>query len=834
MQATSEDDSYRRQRDDDRNGPPSSYHARGEMQIATRSNSGRRSSERPGESRERSRSDESRSRVSEHDDRRRYSTSATQRRRSTTEDDEDQWENSSQGPKAFIKDRLGSIFGKTKQSSGSERPERSSSYRSVPLSPRLTGSESGSEARRRRFSLLDDRLHRGLGRLDALREEEPDGSIADIEPGEVRQLMAPSPSFQGWVNSVPLSEHAVATFNAAPQVGRTRAQSDVPHSSRRTISQQRVPQSIAPGESAFSIVEPAHEAPSYGMLDRQKGLYGSTVKTLVEERHESKEKEEIAAAIEESIKDLAITAYEGSKVVKKIDSRSEAQGWDEDEISVAVEESIRDTGTSQRSNHGSSRDNNKYLTSQSLGQDLVSRRREETDEADRRRRDAEDANRMKREAENAARMKREADNAVRRVREATDAARRQKDAEDADRRRRDAEEATRRKRESDEADRRHEARLREVKHAAQLEKHEIDERKREAEHATRMRELELADKARELASAARARDAESARKVREERTASQRHIADETNRLANDRFQFEGERQKLEKKRAGDTHQTREHPPGQRSSNADPPPYSPYDGMASVERSTNPRQPQSTANHTPQAIYTPSPATPHPVTVHSQVTVSQATPPASYQPNSQSRSPHSTSQTTAPSTSPGEIYRPPRRIGNIMPDSITRIQQHYRFRRSLIDRNVHESRRTAEQGRTALACLNRNEVADIDSEPRRTQELNVSGLEAFEADIELLDRLGGDQMAPPVPWAIPSLEAQSHGNYNQAHLREHIERLLAQQNENSTAASGYVNAAGLGFAEYNGLGMNNTFGGYIPHGGGGAQFFEWYEEYRYQ
>lgn len=49
-------------------------------------------------------------------------------------------------------------------------------------------------------------------------------------------------------------------------------------------------------------------------------------------------------------------------------------------------------------------------------------------------------------------------------------------------------------------------------------------------------------------------------------------------------------------------------------------------------------------------------------------------------------------------------------------------------------------------------------------------------------------------MAPPVPWAIPSLEAASHGNYNQAHLRQHIEDLLAQQNANIAASSsvGYV------------------------------------------
>lgn len=138
------------------------------------------------------------------------------------------------------------------------------------------------------------------------------------------------------------------------------------------------------------------------------------------------------------------------------------------------------------------------------------------------------------------------------------------------------------------------------------------------------------------------------------------------------------------------------------------------------------------------------------------------------------------SQITQNGRPSGEVYRPPRRIDNIMQDSITRIQQYYRFRRSLIERNVQEGRRAAEQGRAAIACLNRNELADIDCEPWRSQELNVVGLEAFEADIKLLDQLGGDQMVPPVPWAIPSLETQSRGNFNQAHLREHIESLLAQ------------------------------------------------------
>ena len=50
---------------------------------------------------------------------------------------------------------------------------------------------------------------------------------------------------------------------------------------------------------------------------------------------------------------------------------------------------------------------------------------------------------------------------------------------------------------------------------------------------------------------------------------------------------------------------------------------------------------------------------------------------------------------------------------------------------------MQEGRRTSEQGQAALACLTRNEVADIDYQPRHRQELNVISLEAFEADIEL-------------------------------------------------------------------------------------------------
>jgi hypothetical protein len=102
----------------------------------------------------------------------------------------------------------------------------------------------------------------------------------------------------------------------------------------------------------------------------------------------------------------------------------------------------------------------------------------------------------------------------------------------------------------------------------------------------------------------------------------------------------------------------------------------------------------------------------------------------------------------------------------------------------LIEKNVQEGRRTAEQGRTAIACLNRNEIADI--EPQRSQELNVVGLEAFEADIELLCRRS-DGTASSV--GDSESRAQSRGNFNQAHLREHIESLLAQQDDNVTVSS---------------------------------------------
>ena len=151
-----------------------------------------------------------------------------------------------------------------------------------------------------------------------------------------------------------------------------------------------------------------------------------------------------------------------------------------------------------------------------------------------------------------------------------------------------------------------------------------------------------------------------------------------------------------------------------------PPPYNAWSnedmvGALPAGCSTYPLPPQS-------AVTAVLPVGPTPqVNAQSRLTITQSAP-TSQRIYNDSHPQQQPSQITPNGRSSGEVYRPPRRIGNIMPDSITRIQQHYRFRRSLIERNVQEGRRTAEQGRAAVACLNRNEVADIDSEPRRSQE----------------------------------------------------------------------------------------------------------------
>jgi len=75
-------------------------------------------------------------------------------------------------------------------------------------------------------------------------------------------------------------------------------------------------------------------------------------------------------------------------------------------------------------------------------------------------------------------------------------------------------------------------------------------------------------------------------------------------------------------------------------------------------------------------------------------------------------------------------------------------------------------------------------------------------------------------MEPPVPWAIPSLEAASRGNYNQAHLRQHIEDLLAQQNANIAASSS------MGYAGHSSVRLSSSSTHSIARAGqfGGAAF----------
>jgi hypothetical protein len=825
--------------------------------------------------------DAPRSHVSEDDGRRRYSSTAKQRAGSAITVDQDNWETSTQVTKTSIRDRVGSFLGKRSEKISSAKQERSPRPSSTPSAPRLPNWESNDEQRRRRFSRADDRLNRRVPRLGALKEEQQDGSIVDLEPGEVRRLMPPS-STEQWVNRLPLTEQAVSTFNARPQLGRMRAQSEMPVSSCRMISQERVPHSVAPGESAFSTIEPYDRAsprpernraqsaaptyhttsfsshsntPSYKTIDPQMIIHGAGVKSSEEEEDDNlsvaiqnslrevglrqptgdsttakcdspsavqarKEEDELTVAIQESMRDVAVTARGNRKAVEKRNSHSDVQGWDEDELDTAIRQSTRDMGMSQRSDNNTFGENNSFLASQ------------------------------KREQELAARRKRETEDAVRRLEAANDAARRERDAEDASRRQRDAEDAARRKREADDAARQHDGRMRQLDYESELRKQEITVQTQQAEHAAKLRDIELDARSHQLAITAQAREAESARKLRAEEMKLQNRIAEDERRLAEKRSQHEYEKRKTENERALQRHKedlaSRKYEDESAvrthgfTSVADtmPPPYSPWsdEGTTSApaaELVTYSQPSQSTnavmqpINPMPQVIFMPPATVPQAVSVQSQVTFTQpmSSPlPVPNEPITQLMLGH----TTRNSGSSREIYRPPRRMGNIMPDSITRMQQHYKFRRSLIERNVQEGRRTSEQGRAAIACLNRNEVADIDSEPRRRQELNVIGLEAFEADIELLDRLGGDQMAPPVPWAIPSLEAESRGNYNHADLREHIEMLLAQQNTNMTASS-HMGAVDLGRPNTHRGGSSPC--GFLP--GGSAYHYEWYEEYRF-
>jgi hypothetical protein len=801
--------------------------------------------------------------------------------------DQDDWSMSTQVKKASIKDRVGDFLGKNKEMATSANGESSQSRKSASSSPGPLNWRSDYERRRRRFSGVDDSLNCGMPRLYPLREEDLDGSIVDLKPDMVRRLLPPSSSTEHWVNRLPLTEQAVATLNSRPPLGRMRAQSEIPSSNRSVISQERDPQSIAPGESAFSTVEPydrtstrpepnraksaaptyrtiplpsQSRAPSYRTVDPQN-MHSAEVNALEEDddlsvaiqkslrevsprqrlddgtnmKHDDQslmqlrmEEDELAAAVRESMKDMAIVTGGKGKGNGKRNTQSDAQNWDEDEIATAIRKSVRDTKISLRSDDTAFEEPSSYLASQ------------------------------RRERELAACQEREADDTVRRLRELNDVARLEREAHDADRRRREAEDAARRQRDADEAARQHYGRMRELEYETERRRQEIALSEQQAEQSARMRDLELDARARQLAGIAEARDAESARKRLQEEMAAQKHISEEKKRLADERSQLDCDRQKavnemaekqrkeeltswcLAEERAARTHSHgRVERPHASTSVADgmPPPYSSGRGKGMTNdvndrgNSCQPAEPTSIViqpvSAMPQAIYIPPATIPQPITVRSHPAVTQPTYLPHPAPNGVNIQQPLDLTTRNPSLS-GEIYRPPRRVGNIMPDSITRIQQHYRFRRSLIERNVQEGRRTSEQGRAAIACLTHNEVADVDSEPRRRQDLNVIGLEAFEADIELLDRLGGDQMAPPVPWAIPSLEAENQGNYNHADLRQHIESLLAQQDANITNSS-RMGSIGLGSAvTYHDRPSPSTFSPASEF-----QYYEWQEEYRF-
>lgn len=850
-------DAYRREVDTDSLAPPSSYHNGVEPQVATRSSYGRSPSELQVVARARSQYTSSRPHMSGNDGRRLYSSAAKQRKHLAIGDNEDIWETSTQATNTSKKDRVGSVLGKNKNLTRLEKPESLPRHRLTPSS-RLPSWRSDYGQRGKSYSQVDNHLNRGMARLEALKEEELDGSIIDLEPGRGRRLMPPSQSTQQWVDCLPLTEQAVATFNARPGLGQRRAQSDIPVYNRRMMSQERFPQSIAPGDSAFSTIEPYEEpqtrpelsrapnaaptshtakssihseAPSYRTVDPQERIHGAQVKSSKEledsnlslaiqnslrdvgsrqstrdgsiakgESHSltqlHKQPDNSDAAMQESMRSMVVTSRGKSKGVEKGNSRPDVGGWDEDEIAAAIAQSTHDLRMNQQNDDAAFGKSNDYLATQNREHELAGRRLKE------------------------------ASNAARRLQELNDAASRQRDAEDSDRRQRDAEDDARRKQEADHAVRQHEARRRELDYEIQAHKQEIADQARQAEHAARMRELELVDRERQLVSDARKRDAEIALEQRQQ----EKRLAEKERCVADTLSQLENQKRESEKELAENQQQIRlqalsGHRNSTSAADSRPPPYNAWSnedmaGALPAGYSTYPLPPQS-----PATAVLPVGPTPQ-VNVQSHLSITQSAP-TSQRIHNNSHPQQQPSQIALSGRPSGEIYRPPRRIGNIMPDSITRIQQHYRFRRSLIERNVQEGRRTAEQGRAAIACLNRNEVADIDSEPRRSQELNVVGLEAFEADIELLDRLGGDQMAPPVPWAIPSLETQSRGNFNQAHLREHIESLLAQQDGNVTASS-RTGPLGLGLPSAPSGGY--PYDDFMPVRG--AQYFEWYEEYR--
>jgi hypothetical protein len=886
-QAAPEDDTYRHERDSSSFAPPPSYHTRAGFQVSASSNYGRPPSAWQNEARARSQYNSYRSHVSEGGGRPPSDSTIKQRHGSAMFADQDKWDTSTQVTKTSIKDRVGNFLGKNKEMATSAKQGSSQSRKPTSSSPGSPSWGSDYQCRRRRFSGVDDRLNRGMPHLYPLREEDLAGSVIDLEPGEVRRLMLPSASTEEWVNLVPLTEQAVATLNSRPQLGRMRAQSEIPLSNRRMISQERAPQSIAPGESAFSTVEPYDrtstrpepnraksaaprlcttpspphsQAPSYRTVDPQN-IHGAKGKTPEEDddlsvaiqnslrevgpsqplsdstivNHDGPsamqlrmEEDELAAAIQESIKDIAIATRGDSKAIEKRISQSDAQKWDKDGIATAGRQSTRDTKISQRSDDRAFGETSSYLAGQ------------------------------RREQELAAYREQEAGDTVRRLRELNDVSRQEREAQDAARRRREAEDADRRKREADEAARQHHDRMRELEYESERRRLEIALSEQQAEHAARMRDLELDARERQLAGIAEARGAESARKIRHEGIAAQKHIAEEKKRLADERSQLEYDRRKADNEMAEkqwkeglvsrclvEETAARRHDHGRAerphtsmlNDDGTPPPYSSgrREGITTDANDRGhycqPSQPTSTVmqpvSATPQVVCMPPATIPQPIIVQSHLTVTQPMSLPHPAPNG-ANTQQPVNHTTRNSSSSAEIYRPPRRVGNIMPESITRIQQHYRFRRSLIERNVQEGRRTSEQGRAAIACLTRNEVADVDSEPRRMQELNVIGLEAFEADIELLDTMGGDQMAPPVPWAIPSLETECRGNYNHADLRQHIESLLAQQDAN------VITSSRIGFVRL-GSAITHRDGsrpGASPPAGG-FRYYERQEEYRF-
>ncbi len=129
----------------------------------------------------------------------------------------------------------------------------------------------------------------------------------------------------------------------------------------------------------------------------------------------------------------------------------------------------------------------------------------------------------------------------------------------------------------------------------------------------------------------------------------------------------------------------------------------------------------------------------------------------------------------------GGIYRPARYVPGEGRTLAERLRQHYRFRISLVERNVKEGTRTRGRADRAIAMLRRSMEADV----RHTANMfragiDIPALETFEDSIETLDRLGGDQMQPPCPWAIPNEDNIVMGNRQFPNLRRYIQLLEMQ------------------------------------------------------